>query len=49
MQSTYNVIISTLGLLKKTFVLKSDAANGFSRCITQKNDTDQFSQKNFDF
>ena len=30
------------------FFLKSDAANGFSYCITLKNDNDQFSQKNFD-
>ena len=36
-----------MGLLKKTFFLRSDAANGFSRCITRKNDIDQFSQKNF--
>ena len=30
-----------------TFV-KRDAKNGFSRCVTPKNDIDQFSQKNFD-
>ena len=34
-------------VIEKTFFL-SDAANGFFRCITPKNDTDQFSQKNFD-
>ena len=37
------------GCSNKRFFLKSDAANGFSGCITQKNDFDQFSQKNFDF
>ena len=34
-----------LGLFKETFLLKSDAKNIFSRCITPKNDVDQFSQK----
>ena len=28
--------------------MKSDAANGFSRCIAPQNDMNQFSQKNFD-
>ena len=34
-------------VVQKTFFLKSDAANGFSRCITPQNDIDQFSHKKF--
>ena len=36
-----------LGLFKKTYFLISIASQGFFRCITPKNDIDQFSQKNF--
>ena len=38
-------VLYTLELFKKAFLLKSDAANGFSRCITPKNHIDQFSRK----
>ena len=34
-------------VVQKTFFLKSNATNGFPRCITPKNDIDQFSQNNF--
>ena len=36
-------------MVQKTFFfLKSDASNGFFRCIAPQNDSDQFSQTNFD-
>ena len=41
-------MLDTIGLFKTSFFLKSDAANGFSCCITPKNNIDQFLQKNFD-
>ena len=36
-----------VSVVQKNFFWKSDAANDFSRCITPKNDVDQFSQKKF--
>ena len=35
-------------VVKKNIFLKCIAANGFSRCITKRNNVDQFSQKRFD-
>ena len=35
-----------VGVVQKSIFLKSDAANGFTYCIIQKNDIDQFSRKN---
>ena len=48
-KKTRNRLAYGVGLFKKTIFSKSEAANGFSRCITPKNDLDQFSQKNFAF